>query len=88
MLYKLERGAPAAPGDTMSTAGDEDVYAQLRAKLARPKPRVRRCPAPTRRKAEWLSNPARKRMKDDIACRRRGPDDQPESDATGRAGAA
>lgn len=35
MLQKLERGAPAAPGETASSAADEDVYAQVRAKLAR-----------------------------------------------------
>ena len=35
MLHKLERGAPAAPGDTASSAADDEVYAQVRAKLAR-----------------------------------------------------
>jgi hypothetical protein len=35
MLQKLERGVPAAPGDTRSSASDDDVYAQVRAKLAR-----------------------------------------------------
>ena len=53
----------AAPGDPLSSAADEGVYAQIRAKLARlALARVWHCPAPTRRKAQRRRNLARKRM--------------------------